>query len=84
MSVDTVICPFDPTKECTCASKSFASDMFTNVVAGIRQTYGLTQTEAVAEYKKGDMVLRQLYSPDKIVNDCLYSTMKKIEVKKKD
>lgn len=82
MSADTVICPFDPTKECTCASKSFVSDMFTKVVDGLRQEYNMSQTEAIAEYKKGDMFLRQFHSPDQVVNDCLYATMKKIGVKK--
>ena len=84
MSADTVVCPFDPTKECTCASKSFSLDMFTEVVTGLMQRYEISETEAIAEYKKGDMILRQLYSPDKVVNDCLYSTIGKIRVRKKD
>lgn len=82
MSVDTVICPFDPTKECTCASKSFAADIYNSVIGALKQSHGMTEGEAIAEYQKGDFLLRQLASPDEHVNNCTYATMKKIVVKR--
>ena len=82
MSADRIICAIDPTKECDCASKPFAIDMYKHVIEALQIKYEMSEADAIAEYKNGDKYTRALAVPDEVTKNCKFSPMAKILVEK--
>ena len=52
MSADTVICAIDPTKECDCASKPFAIDMYKHVIEALQEKYEMSEARVQSQNTK--------------------------------
>lgn len=76
-----ILCAIDPAQVCNCASKDFAKNMFEYVVKALQDRYGMTEQEAIDEYRKGDKTRRALTVLDDIANNCSFSPIAKIAAK---